>query len=126
MNFKLIAVFVALTLGGCGKPPEPEKAPVSVAIKNSSQFEIQHVFVHSDDESYRDVESLISTPLAMGGTVSYTTTLSRLRVTVTRVKYEDGPLRAYTTQPTIEVDEPLTVEYLDSQFRVSKQSEGGF
>ncbi len=125
-NCHLLILFYLTTLCliGCQWDEADEEAAEAVppryfqlTILNQSQFELRHVFIHQPDTNYKASASLIDEYLITGESVSKKVLEGSFRVTVTRLKNQDGPLLAYTTAFPIDVTSDCLLEYFDDQYR---------
>ncbi len=114
----LISVLALVACGTGTDAPSTIAEPRTVNLLNNSQFEVVEVYIHGDDQDYRDVEPTHSEAVAPAAAVAISVELSPFRLTVVREKNVGGSLRGYTTQRALTLMDSMTVEYLDDYFRV--------
>ena len=90
---------------------------VELVVSNQSQFQLHHVFVYPPYKHYKDVTSLIHSPLPIGSQITTKVISDSYMVTVTRLKNKDSSLLAYTTRFSFEVSHATLVECFDDSFR---------
>ena len=95
----------------------PSSSLVELVVSNQSQFQLHHVFVYPPYKHYKDVKSLIATPLPIGNRTTTKVPPGSYMVTVTRLKNKDSSLLAYTTRFSFEVSHATLVECFDDSFR---------
>ncbi len=105
--------------GGAAGDDPPE---IEIQFSNQSQFKLHHIFLHQPEQNYKETTSLISSFLEIGQVFSYKTGTGDYRVTVTRLKNQDGRLLAFTTQYPLEITDSVLLEYFDNQFRLHSLS----
>ncbi|MDH5560158.1 MAG: hypothetical protein OEY59_04805 [Deltaproteobacteria bacterium] len=100
---------------GPGTPYEPSY--YALCIWNQSLYELRHVFVHRENQNFKDTDSIISSNLGLGESVTVKLIVGYYRVTVTRLKQVDGRLLAFTTAEDLNLRQHLRLEYFNEYFR---------
>lgn len=119
MSYRLLALLAIVSVG-CGEAREsPDDKQVTFQIINNSQFEIQDLYIQNEDQVFQDCPSLLDGPLGLGEVFTKVMGRQKVRVTVTRVLFDNGPLHAYTTAPLLDIVSDASLEYLDNQFRLT-------
>ncbi|MCP4752089.1 MAG: hypothetical protein GY866_14430 [Proteobacteria bacterium] len=115
------ATLVVFSIGCAPSKDELKTAPPTheLRIVNKSQFEFHHVFIHGEEQNYKEAESLISQPLPIDQSVSLTLDEGSYMVTVTHLKNKDGPLLAYSTAYALGITRSVELECFDDSFRLS-------
>ena len=121
MSIRFSLFLISSLLLGCASDSSSNGDAYELQVSNQSQFELQHLFFHEDPLDYKSQESqLTEPPLGIDQALNFSLPgKATLYVTVTRVKHEGGPLRAYTTTQPLVMDESKVLEYFDTEFRVS-------
>lgn len=126
----LIIIITLILLYGCGGDGSSGDGDISyfVRIENQSQFDIHHLFIYSEEQTYFNVESMLEEGellAAEGGFKEFflsPQTGQYYRVTVTRQLHQFSELYAYTTGDILTINENSILTYFDNQFRLESYS----
>ncbi len=119
----LLLCFTCLSISGCKSEEKDAERPPSdkvyiIQINNNSVFQLEHIFVYTSDQFYKDTLSLISKPLGVNGSIQKSLRNGEYMVTVVRKKNKDSPLFAYTTEYPITMTKDRLLEYCDTYYRL--------
>lgn len=92
---------------------------ITLRIKNRSQFVLEHVFIHEVQQFYKETHNRLNERLDLEAEIDEEIPPGKYRVTVTRLKNQDGPLLAYTTALELNLHKSALLEYFDTEFRLS-------
>mgnify|MGYP001606593133 CR=1 FL=1 len=112
--------WVALALAACRDDGGERPFSGALTVWNRGQFEVLHLYVHTDSD-YRDDVDLLATsgPLAVETSLSIADFKSGTKVTFVRKKIDVGDEIAVTTNSGVEIDRiGYTLVLFDESFRL--------